>query len=95
MDNFEFIDIVENTSPYPTILGLDWAFDNQDIINFKTNKMIFESGGYRVIAPLDPSERGRYVEPTDNILTKDVNQLYITTMHEEDYINRTADGMLS
>jgi hypothetical protein len=31
----------------------------------------------------------------ENILTKDVNQLYKTTMHEEDYINPTADGMLS
>jgi hypothetical protein len=58
--------------------------------------MIFESGEYRVIAPLDPSEGGRYVEPvTDNILTEDVNQLYRTTMREEDYINPTADGMLS
>jgi hypothetical protein len=58
--------------------------------------MIFESGEYRVIAPLDPSEGGRYVEPaTDNILTEDVNQLYRTTTREEDYINPTADGMLS
>jgi hypothetical protein len=57
--------------------------------------MIFESGEYRVIAPLDPSEGGRYVEPTDNILTEDINQLYRTTTHEEYYINPTADGMLS
>jgi hypothetical protein len=28
MADFEVIDIVENTSPYPTLLGLDWAFDN-------------------------------------------------------------------
>jgi hypothetical protein len=53
MDDFEFIDIMENTSPYPTLFGLDWAFDNQDIINFKTRKMIFESGEYKFIAPLD------------------------------------------
>jgi hypothetical protein len=96
MVDFEVIDIVDNTSPYPTLLGLDWAFDNQSIINLKTRKMIFESGEYRFIAPLDPSEGGRYVEPTmDNILTEDVNQLYRTTMREEYYINPTADGMLS
>jgi hypothetical protein len=32
---FEVIDIVNNTSPYPTLLGLDWDFDNQAIINLK------------------------------------------------------------
>jgi hypothetical protein len=56
MTYFEVIDIVDNYSPYPTLLGLDWDFDNQDIINFKTRKMIFESGGYKFISPLDPSE---------------------------------------
>jgi hypothetical protein len=81
MEDFEVIDIVDNTSPYPTLLGLDWDFDNQTIINLKTRKMIFESGEYRVIAPLDPSEGGRYVEPaTENFITEDINQLYRTTV---------------
>jgi hypothetical protein len=43
MEEFEKIDIMDNTTPYPTLLGLDWVFDNQDIINLKTMKMIFES----------------------------------------------------
>jgi hypothetical protein len=51
---FEVIDIVDRTTPYPTLLGLDWAFDNQAVINPKTQKMNFELGEYRVIAPLDP-----------------------------------------
>jgi hypothetical protein len=76
MEKFEFIDIVDNTSPYLALLGLDWDFDNQAIINLKTRKMIFQSGEYRFIEPLDPLEGGRYVEPTtDNILTEYVNQL--------------------
>jgi hypothetical protein len=25
---FEFIEIVDGTKPYSTLLGLDWAFDN-------------------------------------------------------------------
>jgi hypothetical protein len=96
MADFEVIDIEDNNSPYPTLLGLEWAFDNQAIINLKTRKMIFESGEYIVTVPLDPLEGGRYVEPTaDNILIEDVNQLYRTTTREEDYINPTADGMLS
>ena len=28
MSYFEFIDIIDNASPYPTLLGLDWDFDN-------------------------------------------------------------------
>jgi hypothetical protein len=62
--DFEVIKIVDGTTPYPALLGLDWAFDNQAIINLKTRKMTFESGDYRVIAPLDPSEGERFVKPT-------------------------------
>jgi hypothetical protein len=29
--NFEVIEIVDGTTPYPNLLGLDWAFDNQAI----------------------------------------------------------------
>jgi hypothetical protein len=43
MADFEVIEIVDDTKPYPTLLGLDWEFDNQDIINLKTRKMTFES----------------------------------------------------
>jgi len=55
---------VDDTTPYPTLLGLDWMFENQIIINLKTKKMTFESGEYRVIAPLVPSEGERLLEPT-------------------------------
>ena len=40
---FEVIEIVDGTTPYPTLLGLDWAFGNQVIINLKIRKMTFES----------------------------------------------------
>jgi hypothetical protein len=62
--DFEVIKIVDDTTPYPILLGLDWEFENQAIINLKTRKTTFESGEYRVIAPLDPSEGERIVEPT-------------------------------
>jgi hypothetical protein len=55
---------VDGTTPYPTFLGLDWEFDNHSIINLKTRKMDFESGEYRFIVPLDPSEGERFLEPT-------------------------------
>jgi hypothetical protein len=41
--------------------------------------MIFESGEYRFIDPLDPSKAGMYVEPTKKkIITEDINKLYRT-----------------
>ena len=76
-ENFEVIEIVDGKTPYPKFLGLDWAFDNQAIINLKTRKMTFESREYRVIAPLDPSYGERFVEPTCLDL-EEINQLYRT-----------------
>jgi hypothetical protein len=58
MIDFEVIYIVENTFPYPTLLGLDWDFDNHTIIKSKTINIVFESREYRFIAPLDPSKGG-------------------------------------
>jgi hypothetical protein len=92
--NFEVIEIVDGTTPYPSLLGMDWEFDNQNIINMNTRKMTFESEEYIVIAPLDPLEGERFLEPTCLDL-EEINQLYRTTVHEEDYVNSTADGVLS
>jgi hypothetical protein len=72
---FKVIEIVDDTTPYPSFLSLDWAFDNQAIIKLKTRKMTFESREYRVIAPLDPSEGERFVESTCLDL-EEINQLY-------------------
>ena len=76
-DDFELIEIADNTTKYPIFLVLDWAFDNQAIIKLKMRKMTFESREYRVIAPLDPSEGERFVEPTFLDL-EEINQLYRT-----------------
>ena len=79
MANFEVIEIVDGTKPYPTFLGLDWEFDSQAIINLNTREMNFESSEYRVIAPLDPSEGERFVEATC-LDMEEINQLYRTTV---------------
>jgi hypothetical protein len=91
---FEVIEIVYNTTLYPSLLGLDCAFENQAIINLKTRKMTFESGKYRVTSPLDPSKGEMFVEPTFLDL-EEIGQLYRTTARDEDYVNPTADGVLS
>jgi hypothetical protein len=53
---FEVIKIVDGSKPYPTLLGLDWDFDNQTIIDLKKRQMIFEVEDLRVTMPLDPTE---------------------------------------
>jgi hypothetical protein len=93
-EEFEVIEIVYGTTPYPKLLGLDWTFENQTIINLKTRKMTFESGDYRVITSLDPSKGERFVEPTCLDL-EEIGQLYKTNADEEDYVNPTADEVLS
>jgi hypothetical protein len=86
--------MVNGTTPYPTLLGLDCVFYNQVVINLKTWKNNFESSEYRVIAPLDPSEGERFVEATCLDL-EEINQLCRTTVREEYYVNPIADGVLS
>jgi hypothetical protein len=94
--DFEVMDMVDEFIPFPSLLGIDWAFDNHAIINLKTRNMIFEAVNFRVVAPLDPSDCERYVEPIpDIVLWDDVNQLYRTNAREEDYVNPTVDGVLS
>jgi hypothetical protein len=59
---FEVIEIMDNNQPYPTLLELDWSFNNKTIINLKKREMIFEGGGLKVTVPLDPIQVRRYVE---------------------------------
>ena len=61
--DFEVIDIVADTNPYPTLLGIDWAIDNRTIINFKKRILSFEDSEIRVVVPIGPLKGQRYVEP--------------------------------
>jgi hypothetical protein len=74
--DFEVIEIVDGSTPYPTLLGLDWAFENQTIIDLKKRQMIFEVEDLKVTAPLDPTEGRRYVEPVKG---KELDNLYNMT----------------
>ena len=33
--DFEVIEIIDDINPFPTLLGIDWAFDNLVVINLK------------------------------------------------------------
>ena len=60
--DFEVNNIVDDTNPYSTLLGIDWAIDNQTIIYFK-RILSFEDNEMRVVSHIDPLEGQRYVEP--------------------------------
>ena len=64
--NFEVINIADDTNPFPTILGIYWAIDNQTIINFKKRILSFEDDEMRVVSLIDLLEGKRYIEPVYN-----------------------------
>ena len=61
--DFEVIEIIDDSNPYPALLGIEWALDNLAVINLKKKQMLFEGKDLRVIVPLDPSQGERYTEP--------------------------------
>ena len=73
-------------------MGLEWAFDNQAIINLKGREMIFELGELNVTTPLDPREVIRYIELAKG---NEIDNLYNMTTRMDDYVNPTTDDALS
>ena len=59
------INIMGDKDPYPTLLGINWAFENYSIRDLKKELMIFEDGEVRVTKPLDPYQGPRYTETID------------------------------
>jgi len=48
---FEVIEIVDDSNPYSTLLGLDWAFENISVVNLKKRQLVFEQGDLRLLLP--------------------------------------------
>jgi len=90
-EDFEVIKIVDDTNPYPALIGIDWAIDNQTIINFKKRILSFEDEEMRVVSPIDPFEGQRYVEPIYNEgQVNYLNQIYNVTAMNEDHVSPTC-----
>jgi hypothetical protein len=94
--DFEVIEIVDESCPYPTLLGIDWDFNNSTMVNLKKIRMTFEGDGLRVIALLDPDEGRIY---TKSIREEDrayeLENIYKLTSRQQNYINPTTNGNLS
>lgn len=69
--DFEVIDIVDDSNPYPMFLGIDWATDMNGFINLKKQKMIFKKNSLHMVVLLDPAEGARYTEPVHDDETDD------------------------
>lgn len=69
--DFEVIEIVDESAPYPTFLGIDWATDMNGVINLRKRTMIFETKSLRIVVLLDPAEGLRYIESMHNEEGKD------------------------
>jgi len=54
---------VDDSNPYPALLGIDWAMDMNGVINLKKRKMLFEKKSLRVVVPLDLAKGTCYIEP--------------------------------
>ena len=52
--DFEVIEIIGDSRPYPALLGIDWAIDNMAVIDLKKIQMTFEDKHIRFITLLDP-----------------------------------------
>ena len=92
---FELIDIMDDYDPYPTLLGIDWAFDNNVVLNLKKKHVSFKTNSLCVITPLDPNEGDKYNE----LVHEDAQILVIENIYKiircrEDYVNPLANGEL-
>lgn len=90
---FEVIEIVDDNNPYLALLGIEWALNNNAIINLKKRQMSFNDGKKRITTPIDPEEGHRYVEPVKD--ERELYNIYNITSKEAGYVDLDADGKLS
>jgi hypothetical protein len=54
---------MDDSDPYPNLLGIDWAFDYNAILNLKQWHISFETNTWHIIVSLDPNEGDMYNNP--------------------------------
>jgi hypothetical protein len=88
---FEVIEIIDGNKPYRELLGIDWDFDNQKLMDMKNRQMVFEAGDWKVTVPLDPTEGRKFVDPSKG---KELDNMYNVIARMDVYVNHGADGAL-
>jgi hypothetical protein len=93
---FEVIKIMDDSNPYLTLLGIDWTFDNNVVLNPKNRQISFETETLRMIVPLDHNEGDKYNEPVNEDAQRSIiENIYQIMGHKDDYVNPTKNGELS
>jgi len=90
---FEVIEIVDDSSPYLALLGIEWAYNCNVIINLKKIQMSFDDDTNRITALIDPTEGPRYVK-----LVRDERELATICnimATQVDHIEPDEEGKLS
>jgi len=78
--DFEVIEIVDDSNPYPALFGINWATDMNVVINLKKQNMIFENKSLRIVVLLDHVEGLHYTERVrDYESDDDLDQIYKIT----------------
>jgi hypothetical protein len=86
---------MDESEPYPELLGIDWAFDNNAVLNLKKRQMSYETDTLRMVATLYPYEADWYNEPLDEeVKILIIENIYKIIGHKEDYINPTTNRYL-
>lgn len=94
--DFEVIEIVDDSNPYPVLLGIDQAIDMNGLINLKKRKMIFEKKSLCVIILVDHAEGSRYTESVcDYERDDDLDCIYKITTRDQVWVNPTMDGQIT
>ena len=94
--DFEVIEIISDSRLYRVLLGIDWAIGNMAVIDLKKRQMTFEDNQIQVIAPLDPFQGPRYIEPIRvEDEARNMESLYQMTTNKSNYVNPTTEGNIS
>ena len=92
--DFEVIEIIDDSNPYPALLGIEWEMENAAVIKLKKRHMTFEGKDLWVIVPLDPSQGERYTEPLRDEDQDVLDHIYNITVKEEYYVDPNAEGIM-
>ena len=86
---FDVIEIVYEITSYPMLLGIGLENEYLAVINFKKRVITLKNCDIQIIAPLDPFEGKRHVEPRKDEVMGEWDTAYNIV---EDCINPTMEG---
>lgn len=94
--DFEVIKLMDESMPYPALLGIYWATNMNKIINLKKWTMVFETKSLRMVISLDQVEGPRYTEPMcDKESENDVDCSYRMATKRWECVKTVEDRRIS